>query len=305
MVGGTGHYGQHIVRSLVQRGAAVRVLSRNAASARSLLGEAAEIVEGDITAEPARRAALQGCASVVIALSAMAPGLVRQTQAIEEDAILALLAEAKELAARRVVYLSVYEVRQDVTQDLDLASGRAKLHVEQALAGSDLNWTVLGCAPSMQIFFAMIRGETMMVPGGGPPALPTIAAVDVGELAAQAALRDDLSGRRFRLVGPEALSFPDAAQRIAAVLGRPIGFRKIPLALPTLAWRLTRPLARVSDRLLYVHQMLGFIQLLNRFPPEIAAEAPQAHRLLLDTFSYQATTLEMEAQKWRAAQEEK
>ena len=143
----------------------------------------------------------------------------------------------------------------------------------------------------------MIRGETMMVPGGGPPALPTVSAVDVGEIAAQAALRDDLSGRRFRLVGPEALSFPDAARRIAAVLGRPIGFRKIPLALPTLAWRLTRPLARVSDRLLYVHQMLGFIQLLNRFPAEIAAEAPQAHRLLLETFSYQATTLEMEAQR--------
>jgi len=150
----------------------------------------------------------------------------------------------------------------------------------------------------MQIFFAMIRGETMMVPGGGPPALPTIAAVDVGEIAAQAALRDDLGGRRFRLVGPEALSFPEAARRIAAVLGRPIRFRKIPLAGPILAWRITRPLARFSDRLLYVNQMLGFIQLLNRFPAEIAAQAPQAHRLLLETFNYQPTTLEMEAQRW-------
>ena len=82
------------------------------------------------------------------------------------------------------------------------------------------------------------------------------------------------------------------------MLGRPIRFRKIPLALPTLAWVLTRPLARVSDRLLYVHQMLGFIQLLNRFPPEIAAEAPQAHRLLTEAFSYQPTTLEMEARTW-------
>jgi uncharacterized protein YbjT (DUF2867 family) len=150
----------------------------------------------------------------------------------------------------------------------------------------------------MQIFFAMIRGDTMMVPGGGPPALPTIAAVDVGEIAAQVTLRNDLSGRRFRLVCPEALSFPAAARRIAAVLGRPIRFRGIPLALPTLAWQITRPLARLSGRLLYVHQMLGFIQLLNRFPPEIAAEAPQAHRLLLDTFSYQPTTLEMETEGW-------
>jgi uncharacterized protein YbjT (DUF2867 family) len=305
VVGGTGHYGRHIVTSMRRLGAPVRVLSRNAVSARSLLGEAPEIVEGDIATQTARRAALHGCASVVIAVSAMSPGLIRQTKAIEEDAVLALLAEAREQSVSRIIYLSVYEVRQDAVAGLDLASGRAKPHVEQALTASHLNWTVLGCAPSMQIFFAMIRGETMMVPGGGPPALPTIAAVDVGELAAQAALRDDLSGRRFRLAGPEALSFPEAAQRISAVLGRPIGFRKIPLALPALAWQLTRPLARLNGRLLYVHQMLGFIQLLNRFPPEIAAEAPQAHRLLTDTFSYRPTTLEMEAQRWRAALEKR
>ena len=65
VVGGAGHYGRHIVHSLVQRGTAMRVLSQNVASARSLLGEAPEIVEGDITTEAARRAALRGCASRV------------------------------------------------------------------------------------------------------------------------------------------------------------------------------------------------------------------------------------------------
>ena len=104
VVGGTGHYGQHIVRSLAQRGATVRVLSRNAASARLALGEAPDIVEGDITSETARRTALQGMDALVIAVSAMAPALIRETKAIEEDAILALLAEAKELAVSRVVY---------------------------------------------------------------------------------------------------------------------------------------------------------------------------------------------------------
>ena len=41
-------------------------------------------------------------------------------------------------------------------------------------------------APSMEIFFAMLRGDTLVVPGGGPPALPTVAASDLGEIAAQA-----------------------------------------------------------------------------------------------------------------------
>ena len=54
VVGGAGHYGRHIVRSLAQRGAAVRVLSRDAASARSLLGKVPEIIEGDIMSAAAR-----------------------------------------------------------------------------------------------------------------------------------------------------------------------------------------------------------------------------------------------------------
>ncbi|MCL5108718.1 MAG: NAD(P)H-binding protein [Chloroflexi bacterium] len=298
VAGGTGHYGRYIVQSLLAQGVPVRVLTRNAGSARRLLGEAPELVEGDITDPPARRAALQGMDALVIAVSAMSPRLVRKTKEIEGDAVQALLAEGAQQSVRRVVYLSVYEVKEEISERVDLASGDAKVRVERALARSGLSWTVLGCAPSMQIFFAMIRGDTMMVPGGGPPALPTISALDVGEIAAQATLRSDLSGRRFRLVGPEAIGFREAARRISRVAGRPIGFRRIPLALPLLVRGLVRPLTPLSDRLLYVYQMLGFVELLNRFPPEIASEAPQAHRLLLETFSYRPTTLEMEARRW-------
>ena len=49
VLGGTGHYGHHIVQSLLGKGASVRVLSRNAGNARKILGETHEIIEGDIT----------------------------------------------------------------------------------------------------------------------------------------------------------------------------------------------------------------------------------------------------------------
>ncbi|MBU0704677.1 MAG: NAD(P)H-binding protein, partial [Chloroflexi bacterium] len=49
VLGGTGHYGKNIVKSLLAKGQPVRVLSRNAADAREVLGDEAEIVEGDIT----------------------------------------------------------------------------------------------------------------------------------------------------------------------------------------------------------------------------------------------------------------
>jgi uncharacterized protein YbjT (DUF2867 family) len=207
------------------------------------------------------------------------------------------LAEAEAAGVQRVVYISVYDIRQALADELRLESAGIKQHVERALAKSNFDWTVLGAAPSMELFFAMIRGDTMVVPGGGPPALPTISPLDVGEIAAQAALRDDLGGRRFRMAGPEALSFPQAAARISAVTGKPLKFRKIPLLLPRIASLILKPLTSLSDRLLFVHTMLGYVNLLNAFPPDIAAEAAPDHQVLQDTFDYTPTTLEMEVQR--------
>ena len=138
----------------------------------------------------------------------------------------------------------------------------------------------------------------MLVPGGGPSARPTVSPVDVGEILAQTVLRDDLHGRRFRMVGPEAISFPAAAERISITTGKTIRFRKIPLVLPKIAWVITRPLTSFSDMILYINQMLSFIQLLNQFPQDVIAKVPEVHRLMLDTFDYVPTTLEMEAQRW-------
>lgn len=294
VLGGTGHYGQHIVRSLVQRGQPVRVLSRDASRAKNVLGEAVEVVAGNIADRWSAEAALDGVRAVVVSVSAFTPQQVRQMVAIERDAVLDVLAAAERAGVGRVVYMSVFQVDRSVAGPLRLASADIKVAVEDALACSSLNWTVLGAPPSMEIFFAMIRGDTMVVPGGGPPALPTISPVDVGAIAAEAALRDDLGGCRFPLAGPELLSFPEAARRIAAHTGRPIHFRAIPLVLPRLAAVVIWPLAPLSSRLTYVQQMLGFIKLLNRFPPAMAMAALEAHRILLETFDYTPTTFDME-----------
>jgi uncharacterized protein YbjT (DUF2867 family) len=144
----------------------------------------------------------------------------------------------------------------------------------------------------------MIRGgRVMAVPGGGPPALPNISPRDTGEIAAQAALRDDLGGRRLRLAGPETLSFPAAAERIGAVWGRRVRFVAIPLALPLLARRAVAPLAGLSEPLGFAHAMLGFVRLLNEFPQAVAAHAGDDHRLLRELFEYAPTTIDDEARQ--------
>jgi uncharacterized protein YbjT (DUF2867 family) len=190
------------------------------------------------------------------------------------------------------VYISVYDIREDIVEDLDFEAARYKGEVETALAESELNATVLGAAPSMAIYFSMIRGNTMMVPGGGSAALPTVSAMDVGEIAAQAVLQDDLDGQRIRMVGPEAIPFPEAAERISAETGMDLRFRSIPLLPLQIAAIVTAPVNP------YLKSLLSSIKLMNRFPQDIALTIGQDHQRLLDTFDYTPTTLEMEARRW-------
>jgi uncharacterized protein YbjT (DUF2867 family) len=296
ILGGTGHYGRQIVHSLSGRGEPVRVLSRNAAAAQRTLGNRAEIVEGDITSRPSLVKAMAGARAVLVSVSAFSPKLIRKLKLIERDSVLAVFQLAQQMGIPRLVYLSVYDIREDIVEDLGFEAAKYKGEVETALAESKLNATVLGAAPSMAIYFSMIRGSTMMVPGGGSAALPTVSAIDVGEIAAQAALRDDLDGQRIRMVGPEAISFPEAAKRISAVIGTDLQFRSIPLLPLQIAAIVTAPVNP------YLKSLLPSIKLMNRFPQDVVAAVRQDHQRLLDTFDYTPTTLEMEAQRWMQGQ---
>ena len=287
--GGTGHYGRETVRALLARGAAVRVLSRSAARAGALLGEDVEIVEGDVRDRASIDSALDGARAAVVSIAAMTPKGARHLHEIEHDAVLRIFERAQDRGPSRVVYLSGYEIREDLLERHGISDEFGpKAEVERSLAATDLDWTILGHPPSMQLFFEMIRGDTLNVPGGGPDAIPTIAATDAGQITAQAALRDDLGGQRFHLTGPEAISFPDAAERIGAVLGRTIRYRAIPL----LPLRIGMSIAGLFNP--FYRYLWASVVLLNAFPQELAASVPEAHRRLIETFDLDPTTLEAE-----------
>ena len=283
--GGTGHYGQNAVRALLRKGQPVRVLSRSAERARAQLGDAVEVVEGDITDPSVVTAALEGARGVVIAVAAMTAKLIRRRSEIERDAVLEVLRQAEEAGIRRVVYLSVYDIDEEFLAEHGLEEA-AQNHraVEAALRASRLNWTILGCSPSFEFFFLFL--EKGAVPGRGERKNPTMAPQDVGEVAAQAALREDLSGRRFRMTGPEAMHFSEAAARAGEAVGRPFTYRNIPLGLVRVVSVLARPFTPFV-RFIWVGMTLH-----DRFPEGLVAEVPQDHRLLLDTFDFEPTSFE-------------
>ena len=290
--GGTGYYGRHIVRSLIHKGEAVRILSRERVRAKKILGNKPEILEGDITKRDSVRASLRGTKAAVISISAFHPKRIRKIYQIERDATLMILEEAKNEGIDRVVYLSGYDMRENVLQKLRLLKfGEIKLIIERTLSSSELNWTILGCAPSMELFFAFLKKNKMIVPGGGNRAVPTISAHDVGEITAQTVLRNDLKGKRIRLTGPEALSFPEAARRITKVTGAPVRVIKIPLAIFKTASIIARPFYP------FIRYVYWSLKLLNNFPQDLAKKVPVDHQFLLDTFDYTPTPFDVEIQK--------
>ncbi len=297
VLGGTGHLGRFVVAALLERGVAVRVLSRDPGRARAVLGDRVEILQGDLCDPASVAPAMAGVARCVVTVSAMSPATFRRSREIECDAVIAALEQGQRDRLQRVVLVSIFAIDLALAGRLGIDNARIKHDLESWLAASGLAWTVLGQPPSMEVLFAFIRGgRTMAVPGGGPPRLPTIAPQDTGALAADAVLRDDLHGQRIRLVAVPPVSFPEAAQRIGAVWGREVRFVAPPLFIPiALRWLLT-PLAALNDKLGFVHTMLGYLRLLNAFP----SEGLDADRERLATlFDHRFTTLEEEAEARR------
>ena len=128
----------------------------------------------------------------------------------------------------------------------------------------------------------------MAVPGGGIRPVPAISAEDVGEIAAQTVLRDDLGGRRLRLTGPEAISFPEAAIRISAITKKEIRHITIPLIGIRIVSIIILPFTP------FVRVIYSALKLLNNSPSDLAENVPEDHRLLLKTFNYAPITFDME-----------
>jgi uncharacterized protein YbjT (DUF2867 family) len=296
VLGGTGHYGAEIVRALLRRGVAVRVMSRDPIAARRKLSGEVETVGGDIEDISDLDRALDGVGALAVAVSAFAPKTCHLIERIEGRAVISAFERAAALGVERVLYLSVYEPRSEVMRQLPLGAfgeiARIKRTVEEALAATELNWTVFGCPPSMEMFFAFLRGSVMVVPGGGPASgIPTLASRDLGELAAQALVRRDLAGQRFRLTGSEPIAFPEAARRLSAVTGRRIRFLAPPLLPLKLAAALSKPFYP------YLQFIRGAVILLNNFPGDLIEKIPGDHARLLDTFDFVPTTLEDETRR--------
>ena len=217
VTGATGRVGRHVVDQLVQRGAAVRVLTRDAAKANFPNG--VEVAQGDLLDIDALRAALAGVRTLFL-LNAVTGDEFTQ-------AIIALNL-AREAGIERIVYLSVLHADRFV----NVPHFAVKSGAERMLEAMDFGATIL--RPSYfidneaMITDVILNHNVYPMPIGGK-GIAMVDARDIAEIAAIELIRRDQAPARLpietiNLVGPDTLTGADVAAIWSDVLGRPIAY---------------------------------------------------------------------------------
>lgn len=217
VTGATGNIGTKVVQQLVERGANVRALVRNADKAR--LPEGVEVAVGDLLDVDALRNALKGVSTLFL-LNAVAPDEFTQA--------LIPLNLARDAGIERFVYLSV--IHSDVY--VNVPHFAAKHAVERMIETMRLAATVL--RPAYFIDNDLNVKDVVLNDGVYPMPIGSkgLAMVDVRDIAEVAAIElvrrerspTPLPGNRIDVVGPDSLTGVGIARIWTDVLGRPITY---------------------------------------------------------------------------------
>lgn len=214
VTGASGKTGLRLVRELVSRGQAVRVLLRGSDTVR--LDPRVEAAIGDFMDSASLAAALDGISRMYL-LSAGPDLEQHETNAIEA---------AK---AARIELL----VKHSVARAPDKSTGVLRRHRagEERVMASGLAYVIL--RPDWFSSNALSWAETIKRQDAaygilGDASLPIIDLEDIAVVAATVLTTDGHAGKTYELTGPETLTSEQQVAILADILGRPLKYVNIP-----------------------------------------------------------------------------
>lgn len=217
VTGATGRVGRHVVQNLIDRGAHVRVLVRDAA--RADFPAQVEVAQGEMLDLDALRAAFAGVRTLFL-LNAVA--------ADEFTQALITLNVAREAGVERVVYLSVLHSERFVNVPHFAVKSGAERMIEQM----GFSATILRPAYFIDnevMIKDVVLGYGLYPMPIGDTGVAMVDARDIAEVAAIELIRRDAAETRLpvttlNLVGPDTLTGESIAALWSEVLGRPIAY---------------------------------------------------------------------------------
>ena len=241
VAGGSGTLGRLVVDDLLRRGEAVRVLVRDAARARAVLGGAVDVMSGDVRKPTGLEYALAGAETVVSAVHGFLGGRGSGPTEVDERGN-ANLVDAAAAAGASVVLVSVVGAAPDSPADLF----RAKYAAEQHLRASGTDWTIVRAGPFLETWLTVLTQTAgasgrPLVFGRGEQPIPFVSALDVAAAVSRAAIDPALRGHVLEIAG-QSLTMTELAQALQASQNWHSSPRHLPRALLRVLGVVARPL---------------------------------------------------------------
>ncbi|MEZ4241438.1 MAG: NmrA family NAD(P)-binding protein [Myxococcota bacterium] len=226
VAGVTGNTGAVVARTLLERGAPVRVIVRDAARGAPWRERGAEVAVADLGDEAALTEALRGVAGAYL----LVPPQVGAADPVAAGVALAEVAARAAAAAEvpHVVLLSSVGAEHPAGTGPVVALHRA----EASFRAASPALTALRAGYFLENYGAVL--QVVRTDGVLPTfiaadqAVPTVSVRDIGRVAAELLLEGPQGDRVVPLAGPVDATPQDAAGALTALLGRPIALAAAP-----------------------------------------------------------------------------
>lgn len=215
IAGGTGRTGRIIVQKLLALGQQPRVLVRDMAAARKLLGEKPLLFQGDVRDPATLAPAVKGCTTLISAIGSRAPVGPNCPKRVDYAGVAHLVDAAQAAGVGRFILISSIAVTQP---DHPMNRFGKVLHWkrqgERHLEASDLAYTILRPGGLMQT----PGDQRQLIFERGDQISGTISRADVAEACLQALARPASAGLTFELVADHAKGPPDWEKLFASIV---------------------------------------------------------------------------------------
>ncbi|GAB3033034.1 hypothetical protein GCM10027052_07670 [Parafrigoribacterium mesophilum] len=231
VAGGTGRLGRLVVELLRQRGAQVRVLTRDVERAAPLRPLGVEVARGDVRRAADLTSAMDGVDTVLSAMHGFVGHRGISPASVDRDGNRNLV-EAAEHAGASVVMMSVVGAAPDSPLELS----RMKAAAEQHLRTVSSSWTIVRAVAFAQLWIELMqqtaaRGGRPLVFGQGQQPIQFVSVDDVAQAVAIALLDESLRGSAIEIAGPDRWTFTRLAEAVQDTAGRTGPPRHIPPAM--------------------------------------------------------------------------
>ncbi len=219
--GASGHVGQHLVRQLLDKGVAIRVLVRDEKKVADLPNQVERAV-GDLDKPETLVTAMQGVDQLYF-VSAI-------TQQVTN-----VLEAARLSGVKHVVKQSTIEANRG------LGPGKWHRQQEELIKSSGLAWTFL--RPTMFMdntidwWSATIKSQHAVFFPGGKGKVSPVDSRDIAAVACSVLIFPEYRNQIYELTGPEAVTIGEMVQTLSRVLGRRIRYVDIPVFVAAFGMR--------------------------------------------------------------------